>query len=211
MAHQYHIPLGQLQQPSSQPALGPVFDILEWFPAYESCRNFFLDHAQHTWESRSLCALINIRLPVQWPEPISRSVQTSAQSPSTTSGHVSLHTFVRRLVVTGFDKEPVLHGMFGEDWRKGIGPIQDCERRNYLFTAKSVSWAEVKAHYDISPDQTVPFLRTIEDISATELDSANTSWSDWLCMQDWMLGPNAPVTSDNDSASIPRDSPLHQP
>ena len=72
--------------------------------------------------------------------------------------------FIRRLVVTGFDKDGILHGFFGDEWRKGVGPVQECERRNYLFAAKSVGWAKVKYQYDISPHETVPFMKPLQNV-----------------------------------------------
>lgn len=116
------------------------FDIFEWHPAYLSCQRFFLDHAQHETSTQAVCALVNIRLPSQWfPDPIRaskppRSRQAAAPPTPQFTSHaqqapapphenhdstlVSLVPFIRRLVVTGFDKEPVLHGFFGDDWRK---------------------------------------------------------------------------------------------
>ncbi|KAB8698128.1 hypothetical protein FH972_026378 [Carpinus fangiana] len=193
---------GQPQPGHPSQHIDAEFDILDWFPAYESCRKFFLDHAQHTYQSRALAAMINIQLPAQWKEPVGSSQPSTPRSPghaqSRDAAGVSLHIFVRRLVVTGFDKDGVMHGLFGDDWHKGVGPIQQCERRNYLFTAKSVGWAAVKAHYDMRPDQCVPFLRPLQVDGPAELEGAEKGWSDWLYMQDWMLGSRAP-SSDIDA------------
>ncbi|KAK7178794.1 hypothetical protein PSPO01_15156 [Paraphaeosphaeria sporulosa] len=38
-----------------------------------------------------------------------------------------------------------MYGFFGDDWKKGIGPIHEHERCNYMFAAKSVGWAYVRA------------------------------------------------------------------
>jgi len=100
--------------------------------------------------------------------------------------------------VTGFDKVGVLHGFFGDDWRKGVGPIQECERRNYLFAAKSVGWAKVKEQYDMNPHETVPFLRPLQDVQLAEIEGAEKTWSQWLAMEDWMVGPRAPETMDEE-------------
>jgi len=100
--------------------------------------------------------------------------------------------YIRRLVVTGFDREGVLHGFFGDQWPKGVGPLQECERRNYLFCAKSVGWAKVKHEYDMNPHETVPFIKPLQDVKETEIEGAEKTWSQWLAMEDWMLGDRAP-------------------
>lgn len=96
--------------------------------------------------------------------------------------------------MTGFDREGVLHGFFGNDWRKGIEPVQECERRNYLFAAKSVGWAKVKYQYDMTPYESVPYLEPLQDVRIEEIESAEKIWSQWLAMEDWMVGPRAPET-----------------
>lgn len=85
-----------------------------------------------------------------------------------------------------------MHGFFGEEWRKGVGPVHECERRNYLFAAKSTDWGGVKHHYDMSPHESVPFLKPLQDASLAEIEGAEKTWSQWLAMQDWMVGPRAP-------------------
>ncbi|KAF2461654.1 hypothetical protein BDY21DRAFT_92061 [Lineolata rhizophorae] len=190
----------------------PQFDIFDWHPAYQSCQRYFLDHAQHNGSVQAVAALINICLPFQWtPAPIVNSgqppqagagpgaYQTAWPRPGPVASSrqgpyswVSLVPFVRRLVVTGFDKEAVLHGFFGDEWRKGVGPMQECERRNYLFAAKSVGWAKVKLQYDMSPQETVPFLRPLQNVELAEIEGAEKTWSEWLAMEDWMVGPRAP-------------------
>lgn len=59
------------------------FDVLEWFPAYQSCQRYLLDHSQHEPATQALCALINIRLPYQWaqnPIPSSKEQHSSTTS-----------------------------------------------------------------------------------------------------------------------------------
>ncbi|KAF2100785.1 hypothetical protein NA57DRAFT_74381 [Rhizodiscina lignyota] len=202
----------------------PQFDIFEWYPAYQSCQRYFLDHAQYDGSVQAVAALINICLPFQWTaNPI---ISASGNSPATGPGAygsswqqrampgastrlpphqgapaptwVSLVPYMRRLVVTGFDREGVLHGFFGDDWRKGVGPLQECERRNYLFAAKSVGWAKVKYQYDISPYETVPFLKPLQNVPEAEIENAEKTWSQWLAMEDWMLGERAPERMEAD-------------
>jgi len=105
---------------------------------------------------------------------------------------VSLVPYIRRLIITGFDKEAVLHGFFGNDWRKGVGPVHECERRNYLFAAKSGGWATVKQQYDMDPEQSAPYLQPPQNVHLAEIESAEKLWSQWLAMEDWMVGPRAP-------------------
>ena len=125
-------------------------------------------------------------LPYPRPGPMSPAGRSGS------TAWVSLVPYIRRLVVTGFDKEGVLHGFFGDDWRKGIGPMQECERRNYLFAAKSVGWAKVKYHYDMSPHETVPFIKPLQNAQLAEIEGAEKTWSQWLAMEDWMVGPRDP-------------------
>jgi hypothetical protein len=106
--------------------------------------------------------------------------------------YVTLLPYIRRLVATGFDFPAVLHGFFGDDWAAGIGPLHEQERRNYLFAAKSDNWLKVKAAYDIGDEQTIPFLRPLQNVSEKEIVGAESNWSEWLAMQDWMLGLRAP-------------------
>jgi hypothetical protein len=189
----------------------PHFDVLDWHPNYVSCQRYFLDHAQHEPGTQSVCALLNIFLPCQWASnpvmnssgysthpsaqgayaaPYSRHQGTADRAVPRPS--VSLTPFIRRMVVTGFDKEGILHGFFGDDWRKGVGPLQECERRNYLFAAKSVGWAKVKYQYDMSQNQTVPFIKPLQNVQLAEIEAAEREWSKWLAMEDWMVGPRAP-------------------
>lgn len=207
-------------------ATSPNFDILDWHPAYQSCQRYFLDHAQHEAGTQALCALINIRLPHQWRiNPIFTSNPTS-QVPGQQNGQqgsssptfnfnswppsnrnanqshtppvfVSLIPYVRRLVITGFDKPGILHGLFGDLWQAGISPLQECERRNYLFAAKHGGWRSCKKQYDLNEEETVPFLKPLQSVKQEELEAADKSWSSWLAMEDWMIGPRAPNDDDN--------------
>ena len=203
------------------------FDIFEWHPAYLSCQRYFVDHAQHDASVQAAAALVNILLPFQWsvapvmsssapppmptgpagyPAPWPRpnaGAPSQPQSGNMTS--VSLVPYIRRLVVTGFDKDGVLHGFFGDDWRKGVGPIQECERRNYLFASKSVGWAKVKYQYDILPYETVPFLKPLQNVHLAEIEAAEKSWSQWLAMEDWMVGPRAPEPVPGEPAGYRRE------
>jgi len=72
--------------------------------------------------------------------------------------------------------------------------LHEVERRNYLFAAKSTSWMRVKQAYDMSPEESVPIRRPLRDASEKEIQAAEAGWSEWLAMQDWMLGPRAPET-----------------
>ncbi|KAK3359954.1 hypothetical protein B0T25DRAFT_564915 [Lasiosphaeria hispida] len=200
-----------------QPFLDAQFDIFEWHPKFQSCVTYFLDYAQYNDPVQALAAYLNIQLPFQKshrPVLSSRSANspsaagggfgnntaTASSTPQPTVGlgggvypHATLLPYIRRLVATGFDFPAVLHGFFGDDWVAGIGPLHDQERRNYLFAAKSDSWLRVKAAYDMGDDETVPFLRPLQNVSEKEILGAEVGWSEWLAMQDWMLGPRAPA------------------
>lgn len=114
---------------------------------------------------------------------------------------VSLVPYVRRLVVTAFDKPPILHGFFGDDYVRGVLPHVDCERRNYLFAAKHGGWRTCKKQYDEGSggggDESVPFLKPLDEAKIEELTAAEKSWSAWLAMEDWMVGPRAPDDNPN--------------
>ena len=203
--------------PSLQNASEPAFDIFDWHPAYQSCQRFFLDHAQHDNGVQAVCALINICLPCQWAQnplvsaagphphpsgPAAYNMSWARQGPIASSrsqpapAWVSLIPYIRRLVITGMDSPGIMHGFFGEDWRKGVGPMHECERRNYLFTAKSGGWAKVKCQYDMSPYESVPFLKPLQEVQLAEIEGAEKTWSQWLAMEDWMVGPRAPDVED---------------
>jgi hypothetical protein len=85
-----------------------------------------------------------------------------------------------------------MHGFFGDDWQKGVGSLHEIERRNYLFAAKSVGWAQVKQQYDMSPEETVPFIKPLQRVQLAEIEAAEKNWSEWLAMEDWMIGPRSP-------------------
>ncbi|KAI1809602.1 hypothetical protein GGS20DRAFT_274220 [Poronia punctata] len=184
------------------------FDILQWYPHFQSCVRYFLDHAQHESPIQAMAAFINIQLPFQRPQnplvssrrpgspPTIPSPSSSAagkyaipgQPPVTTS----LTPYIRRMVATGFDFPGVLHGFFGDDWESGIGHLHETERRNYLFAAKASSWLDVKSQYDMPDGQSIPFLRPLHNVTEEEIVNAETNWSQWLAMQDWMIGPRNP-------------------
>ncbi|KAF7545289.1 hypothetical protein G7Z17_g9294 [Cylindrodendrum hubeiense] len=180
------------------------FDIFDWYPKFQSCQRYFLDHAQHSGPVQAVGAFVNILLPFQTPSPSSPApirttppaVPASARATGSVrppiGSEVSIIPYIRRLVVTGFDSPAVLHGFFGDDWLQGIGPVHETERRNFLFAAKSDSWLGVKSHYDMADGQTVPFLRPLQHVTEEEIQGAESNWSEWLAMQDWMLGPRAP-------------------
>ncbi len=199
---------------NAQRADDPQFDIFEWYPKYQSCQRYFLDHAQHNGPVQAVAAFINIHLPFQrTPNPtdssslghlpglagISGSRNPHLRQGTTASSlnalptyHISLVPYLRRLVVTGLDFPGVLHGFFGDDWATGVGSLHEQERRNYLFAAKSGGWASVKKDYDMLPLETVPFLRPLQGPLDAEIDAADKTWSEWLAMEDWMVGSRAP-------------------
>ncbi|CAG8973783.1 hypothetical protein HYALB_00006328 [Hymenoscyphus albidus] len=204
-------------------ATNPHFRHFEWYEEFKSCRRYFLDVAQHSDPVQSLAAFLNIQLPFQkQPNPVmsSNSPSPRAAGPEM-GGHMgqprfggsqntgqaqacSLIPYIRRLIVTGYDSPLILHGFFGDDWVAGVGSLHEIERRNYLFAAKSTSWMKVKQAYDMSPQETVPFLKPLVDVSEVEIQAAESSWSEWLAMQDWMLGPRAPETM-NHSPHVKRE------
>lgn len=184
------------------------FDIFDWYPKYQSCQKYFVEHAQQSGPVQAVAAFINIRLPHQHPinpitGPSSRANNSSnsffprpAFAPQNSYTSVSLIPYLRRLVVTGLDFPGVLHGFFGDDWASGVGPLHEQERRNYLFAAKSGGWASVKKDYDMLPLETVPFMRPLQGPVIAEIEAAEKSWSEWLAMEDWMVGPRAPEHMD---------------
>jgi len=182
------------------PGVSPHIDPTEWFPHYRNCVSHFVNVAQHTAFAQALAAFLNIHLPYQktsdrdtrlpdrsarQPETFSRSMSSVRLSP------VSLVPYIRRLVVTATDTPSILHRLFGEEWNAGIGHIQTQERINYLFAAKSSGWATTKSQYDILPEETVPFLKPLREPSEEEIRTAEARWSDWLAMEDWMVGPRS--------------------
>ncbi|KKK15159.1 hypothetical protein ARAM_003681 [Aspergillus rambellii] len=208
---------------ASQGAGGDSFDIFEWYPRYQNCQRYFLDHAQHSSPVQALSTFLNIRLPFQrQPYPVANSSSNQSSTagagdeapsgPSSTTNlppSVSLVPYIRRLVATGMDFPGVLQGFFGDEWQSGIGPLHEQERRNYLFAAKSGGWASVKKDYDITPLETIPFLRPLQGPLDSEIEAAERSWSEWLAMEDWMVGPRAPDAlqdSSSQSSSRPRSA-----
>lgn len=225
--HTFGTPSHGHYSPSSrsapQPPENQQFDIVDWYPKFQSCHRYFLDHAQHSGPVQALSAFINIQLPYQkQASPVLSASSSSPRSARPEIPHlrqpnpfaqgqsaahaqiVSLIPYIRRLVATGHDTPAVLHGFFGDDWVSGIGELHEIERRNYLFAAKSTSWMKVKQSYDMSPEETVPFLRPLRDASEKEIQAAEAGWSEWLAMQDWMLGPRAPETM-NRSSRVKRE------
>lgn len=96
----------------------------------------------------------------------------------------------------------VLHGFFGDDWVGGVGNIHEQERRNYLFAAKSGGWASVKKDYDMTAQETIPFLRPLQGSLDAEIEAAEKNWSEWLAMEDWMVGPRAPDVLRDDTSQL---------
>lgn len=141
------------------------------------------------------------QLRVSSPGPPSLSAQ---EHPLKAPNNTLLTPYVRRLIATAFDSPNVLHGFFGDDWQQGIGPLHETERRNYLFAAKSDSWLSVKSQYDMGEGQSVPFLRPLQNVTLAEIEAAEANWSEWLAMQDWMLGPRAPMPGGNGRAKNDR-------
>ena len=50
----------------------------------------------------------------------------------------------------------------------------------------------MKKDYDMLPLETVPFFRPLQGAVDAEIGAAEKSWSEWLAMEDWMVGPRAP-------------------
>lgn len=163
----------------------------EWHPRYMACLQYFVDQSQHSPSVQSVAAFLNIRLPCQYlSNPVFR--MSDAQAKGQVSSFLSLRPYIRRLIVTGHDLPSVLSALFGEGWEAGVGSIFKQERVNYLFTAKSGGWASTKAAYDMLPDEHTPFLRALRDPMEDELREAENRWSEWLAMEDWMVGPRSP-------------------
>jgi hypothetical protein len=189
-----------LTQGMDSPQLGATEwapdDPNEWYPQYIACLRHFLDQGQRSVQVQSVAAFINIRLPCQrLSDPVWQSSSLQSVGPTSgpaTSSYVSLRPYIRRLIVTGQDTPTVLHAFFGDDWVVGVGGICKEERVNYLFTAKSSGWASTKATYDILPDEHTPFLRPLREPGEEELRAAEARWSEWLAMEDWMVGPRSP-------------------
>ncbi|EED12233.1 conserved hypothetical protein [Talaromyces stipitatus ATCC 10500] len=166
----------------------------EWFPVYQGCIEYFVNVAQHRPLAQSIAAHINILLPYQRAESPSNSQNQSGSTDQQQSESqlFSLIPYIRRLVVTATDTPVVMQELFGDGWLRGVGAILSQERINYLFSAKSGGWLKTKAQYDILPYETVPFLRPLRDPQEEELRAAEARWSEWLAMEDWMVGPRSP-------------------
>lgn len=185
MSPAQELPVRMEEAPAAEPAR---VDPTEWYPHYLICLRHFLDHAQHTLPVQSFAAFINIRLPCQRSsDPIFQLTQSEISAAS-----VSLTPYIRRLIVTGNDTPAVLQAFFGNGWEVGVDYIWKQERMNYLFTAKSSGWASTKETYDILPDEQTPTLRPLRNPTEEELRSADARWSEWLAMEDWMVGPRSP-------------------
>ena len=206
--HSYERPFAGLHNSANRSSAGE-FDVFDWYPKYQSCQRYFLEHSQHSVPVQALAAFVNILLPFQRPPYPTYGASGTGSTTGSARGQgprgmhspvlgapgstpVSLIPFIRRLVVTGMDFPGVLHGFFGDDWQTGVGPMHEVERRNYLFAAKSGGWASVKRDYDMLPLETVPFLRPLQGSSDVEINAAEKAWSEWLAMEDWMVGPRKP-------------------
>lgn len=44
-------------------------------------------------------------------------------------------------------------------------------------------------------DESVPFMKPLDEAKMEELTGAEKAWSGWLAMEDWMVGPRAPDES----------------
>ncbi|KAH8598475.1 hypothetical protein B0O99DRAFT_615188 [Bisporella sp. PMI_857] len=184
------------------------FDFLEWYPQYQSCLCYFLDHAQHTTAVQVLCASLNIELPCQRMEfPVLS--WTPANSPSTASsmqqvtlnrpaaslrevlqGHpqaISLIPYIRRLVCTRHDDHSIFSGFFGDSWPTGVGPLHEIERRNFLMAANGSAWMDIKSAYDRTKQETVPFLAPLSKTTEAEVASAEETLVTWSKMRNWTL------------------------
>lgn len=58
-------------------------------------------------------------------------------------------------------------------------------------------------------DETVPFMKPLEEARMEELTAAEKAWSGWLAMEDWMVGPRAPQEESGAEAS--RYAPVASP
>ncbi|KAE8145684.1 hypothetical protein BDV25DRAFT_170297 [Aspergillus avenaceus] len=173
-------------------------DLNDWYPRHLACMQYFVDQGQHSIIVQSLAAFINIRLPYQrFSAPVTQfsappSMNSRQGVSLETPAHVPLRPYIRRLIATANDTPAVLQAFFGNDWQSGVGCICKQERINYLFTAKSEGWSSTKAAYDILPDEQTPFLRPLREPTEEELRIAESRWSEWLAMEDWMVGPRSP-------------------
>ncbi|KAK8106710.1 hypothetical protein PG999_010069 [Apiospora kogelbergensis] len=63
-------------------ANGNQFDLLEWYPHFQSCVKYFLEHAQHSPPIQAVAAFSNIQLPFQKAQHLLLTSRTGG-SPST--------------------------------------------------------------------------------------------------------------------------------
>jgi len=178
----------QIEETPAEPACS---DPTVWYPHYVACLQHFLNHAQHSLPVQSMAAFVNIRLPCQWLSgPISQFEQSDNFPVTVVS--VSLRPYIQRLIVTGNDTSSVLRDFFGNNWKAGVEGLWKQERLNYLFTAKSRGWAATRDAYNILPDEQIPVLQPLRNPMEEELRTADVRWSEWLAMEDWMVGPRSP-------------------
>jgi hypothetical protein len=52
-----------------------------------------------------------------------------------------------------------------------------------------MGWAKAKTYYASAPDESVPLIRRLNDVSRVEVDQTEEAWGEWLDMEDWTLGP----------------------
>lgn len=207
--HQVPKPIGtnpSANGPILGSALVPYLDenqisLDQWISSHQSCREFFLTRAQFDHQVQSIANLVNIRLPFQLAPNGQTGVFLQHDNRLVCEAyHRNISSFLRRLVVTALDSPDVLQQWFGNEWEVGIKPIHQQERMNYLLASKSGGWILVKQTYDILPDETVPFVRPLRDATEDEIRSAENLWSEWLAMEDWMIGPRWPGFNNDTTA-----------
>lgn len=125
-----------------------------------------------------------------YPRP--NGTNTANHQSSNPPPPISLLPYLRRLVATNFDKPPILHGFFGDDYERGVLPHLDCERRNYLFAARSGGWEACKRLCDAGTgdagDESVPFLRPLGRVVDEEVRAAEKAWAEWREGMEWTVG-----------------------
>ena len=172
---------------------GPHLDLDQHPVAYEKCWRYFVDHGQYSTSVQSLCELMNIRLPFEKHKPRLLTVPFWwLLKEKRTSQKVSLMPYMRRLVCTGNDTDKTLEDFFGSCYSRGVANLRKQERRNYLLTAKSTTWDIVKSAYDMGSEEKVPYLVPLREATEEDILDAESHWSEWLAMGDWMLGPRRP-------------------
>ena len=60
----------------------------------------------------------------------------------------------------------------------------------------------MKRDYDMLPLETVPFMRPLQRATGAEIEAAERSWSQWLAMEDWMVGPRVPEGMKEEGGSV---------